>query len=179
MAGVIELEGNDVLIVIAEVGIAFAGFSSIVAIFVRRETGGWTREDILRLWQLLVYSLGAVFFALFPLALFYCGLAGSSIWVASSAVLGAFMAVNLALSLITVFRALQEDESALSRAVVATIASLSFMVLVVQVLNALGVVFKSSFGGYLIGLLWLLVGSGFFFVRLLAVSGLRPLSRRE
>jgi hypothetical protein len=171
------MEGSDVLIVIAEVGIAFAGFSSIVAIFVRRETGGWTRQDILRLWQLLVYSLGAVFFALAPFALFYCGLGNLSIWIASSAALAVFLAVNLVLSLMTVFRALQEDESALSRAVVATVASLSVMALLVQVLNAVGIFFRSSLGGYLIGLLWLLVASGFFFVRLLAVSGLRPLRR--
>jgi hypothetical protein len=177
IVSVVGLEGSDVLIVVAEVAIAFAGFSSIVAIFVRRESGGWTHQNVLRLWQLLVYSLGAVFFALFPFVLFYCGLGGSSIWAASSALLGAFIAINTVLSLVTVLRALQEDESALSRAVVAAVSSLAVMALAVQVLNVLGVVFTRGFGGYLIGLLWLLVGSGFFFVRLLAVAGLRPLGK--
>jgi hypothetical protein len=48
------------------------------------------------------------------------------------------------------------------------------MALEVQVLNVLGLVCTRGFGGYLIGHLWLLVGSGFFSVRLLAVCGLRP-----
>lgn len=171
--------GSEVLLTMAEVAIAFAGFSSIVAIFLRRESRGWTRQDVLRLWQLIIYSLAALFFALFPFSLYYCGLADSSIWMVSSSLLGVFIALNTAGSLFSVFRALGEDEFALSRAVVATVTSLAVAALSVQVLNVLGVIFERGLGGYLIGVLWLLLASGFFFVRLLAVSSLRSPDKRQ
>lgn len=171
--------GSEVLLTVAEVAVALAGFSSVVAIFVRRESGSWTGPDVLRLWQLIIYSLAAVFFAFFPFLLFYCGLTTTDIWIVSSALLGGFITVNTAGALVTALRVWRQDRAAFNGTILATVVFLAVVAVSVQVLNVQGVIFKHSLGGYLVGLIWLLLASGFFFVRLLGASGIHPADKGE
>ena len=67
--------------IIAEVGIAIAGFSGVVVAMGRRagrhQDAAW---QVGRLWMLLIQSLGASLFAFFPLLLDTAGLDPSMTW---------------------------------------------------------------------------------------------------
>ena len=56
----------DALRTFAELGIALAGFSGIVAVLGRRSQGQWSELERARLFALLSTSLGATFFSVLP-----------------------------------------------------------------------------------------------------------------
>ena len=57
---------SETLRTMAELGIALAGFSGIVAVLGRRLQGEWSSLDRARLLGLLIPSFGVVFFSLLP-----------------------------------------------------------------------------------------------------------------
>ncbi len=78
------MEGADGLGLIAEVGIAIAGFAGVVAAL--RAQGG--RIEPFAAWRigiLLSNSTTVVLLALIPIALHYAGLASGTVWTLSSA----------------------------------------------------------------------------------------------
>ena len=77
------LTQENALIVIAEIAIALAGFSSIV-IALRRGMDLITSFAYIRLWRLLETSLATLLFALVPFALHYLGVGESELWRAVS-----------------------------------------------------------------------------------------------
>ena len=89
------MTGRDELALIAELGVAFAGFLAIFLIFARRE-GRFSPADSLRVRSIIVSSLSAVFLALLPLVLGLYGWEGAGLWRASSV---AALLVGVALSL--------------------------------------------------------------------------------
>jgi len=60
------LPDPDALRTFAELGIALAGFSGIVAVLGRRSQGEWTALERARLFALLSTSLGVTFFSVLP-----------------------------------------------------------------------------------------------------------------
>ena len=78
-----EVEGT--LTVLAEIAIAIAGFSGIVAGVGRRAGSEWTVADRLRLSMLLQISLTVAFFSLFPLVLASADIDSTYVWQISSA----------------------------------------------------------------------------------------------
>ncbi len=79
------MTGREELALIAELGVAFAGFLAIFLIFARRQ-GRFSPADSLRVRSIIVSSLSAVFLALLPLALQLYGLQDSSLWRTASVV---------------------------------------------------------------------------------------------
>ena len=77
----------ETLRLIAEIGIAVAGFSGVVVALGRRAGGSWEAG---RLWMLLVQALGAALFAFAPLLLETAGLSASLNWRFSNGALGLF-----------------------------------------------------------------------------------------
>jgi peptidoglycan/LPS O-acetylase OafA/YrhL len=72
---------------IAELGVAFAGFVAIFLIFARRE-GHFSPADSLRIRSIILSSLFAVFISLVPMVLHHLELRSTSLWrVASAAAL--------------------------------------------------------------------------------------------
>jgi len=88
----------DFLLATAEVSIAFAGFSGVVAVFGSPRSGDWTVTDAVRLRLLLGYSVGALFASLLPFIPYHAGLSGSTVWSISSALLALAIASFLVLS---------------------------------------------------------------------------------
>ena len=68
----------------------------------------------------------------------------------------------------------QSTTAPISRLVTATLLVGSVVVLVIEGLNASGVVFQRSFSGYVVGVLWLLVALGIVFSRLLFLATKPP-----
>ena len=73
--------------IVAEVGIALAGFSGVVVALGHRSEGG---SGIGRLWLLLAQALGAVIFAFVPLLLEAAGLEPSTNWRVSNGAISVF-----------------------------------------------------------------------------------------
>lgn len=78
---------SDVLLTIAEVAIAFAGFASLVSVLGRGSSVDDPRVSGIRMRGMIVFSLLTVAFSLFPLLLHRYGLAESTVWRLSSTVL--------------------------------------------------------------------------------------------
>lgn len=163
------MDWADVLLTIAEVSIAFAGFASIVAILGGREGGGWRTEDVDRFWVMIEYSFAALFFAVVPFALFHLGVGEPDLWPLGSALMAAFLlgyAVMVTRRLIRHRLAGRVRSHWLSLSVLYGICT---VLVGAQGLNAIASPFDEPFGVYLAGILWLLFGAGFMFMRLLSV----------
>ena len=58
--------GGDVLLTLAEVSVAFAGFSSVVVLFVHRDPANWPPAVPARLRAMVESSLGTLYASLLP-----------------------------------------------------------------------------------------------------------------
>lgn len=160
---------TDVLLTLAEISIAFAGFASVVAIF-QKETEDDRAFDLFRFWTMLEFSLATLAFALLPFPLHFLGLSESTIWGIGSASVILFIAGHQ----FVVGRWIRSDDPGVAASVTPTLsfmAAVVYLVIVVlQILNLLGLGFERSFGPYLAGLSLLLFGAGVNFVRLVWVG---------
>ena len=77
------MEGADALGLIAEIGIAIAGFAGVIATL-RAPGGKMGSYEALRIGNLLGQSGTVVLLALLPFALHFAGLSVRAIWVVSS-----------------------------------------------------------------------------------------------
>lgn len=75
---------EDILTTTAEVGIALAGFSGIVAVLGRRAEGAWSGADRVRLTMLLETSFAAVLWSFAPLVLLSAEVAPQRVWLLTS-----------------------------------------------------------------------------------------------
>jgi hypothetical protein len=153
-----------VLLTLAEVSVAFAGFASLIAILGLRTDTGTKAFDLLRYWVMLEFSLAALALSLLPLLLTFLGIAEVVIWRGSSALVALFVLIHH----IVVVRLYFRREPALRRAThPANLigANLTYAALVLtQVANALGFL-DPPFGWYLLGLLLVLfVASAHFII---------------
>jgi|SRR4026209_2539637 hypothetical protein len=103
------MSGDDVLLTIAELSVAFAGFSGVVAVFGQRAAGRWSDEDFVRLLFLISSSLVVVFLALLPFFLRLLHCPDAVAWGISSAFLAA-SAVALTVSALRRVRAVHSKQ---------------------------------------------------------------------
>lgn len=80
------MPGSDVLILIAELALGYAGFMAIFLIFARRG-GHFNVADAFRIRSIISVSFLALFGSLLPLLLDSFGFEGASLWSMSSAVI--------------------------------------------------------------------------------------------
>ena len=161
------MQGADVLLTIAEVAVAFAGFASVVVLFQHRDLNRWPAAVVVRLRTMIEGSLTALFSALLPFVLHHLGLAGDGLWAISSLVLAlAYVAFGT-----LVWRrsrgALASGE--LSRFFSVTVAAISIFVFAALLLNASGIIFHRAFGAYLVGVSWALVFASLMFLRVVVL----------
>lgn len=161
---------SDVLLTLAEVAVAFAGFASVVAIFQARWTRTETPFDLFRFWIMLAFSLATLFFALMPLCLHFLGLGDAAVWRTSSLLLALFVVGNGLLIRRLIRRGVQAVVSSLTPALSVGANVTYAITLVAQVSNALGLLGGPDFGLYLLGLLMLLLGAAVNFARLVWVG---------
>jgi hypothetical protein len=164
--------GEDVLLTTAEVGVAFAGFASVVTVFQRREAEDWATPDVVRFRLMITASLSVVVFALLPFAFQFFGAGEEAVWAASSSALGLYAASLLATIAPRSLRLARAG--ALSRGVAWAFAAGAVATVVLQVLNAAGLGLHREVGPYFLGLLYLLALSGVSFARLLPIGRAKP-----
>jgi len=168
------MEAEGVFLVIAEVSVAFAGFSGIVAVLGRRSAGEWRSGDILRFWQMIEVSLSALIFSLLPFLFHYIGLSPASTWAACSGLLALVSSVQMGRAGYRTLKAARSDLS-ISPGFTVPFLLIGVLIVLLQLANTLSLGFKPSIGPYLIGLFWQLSLACVLFWRLLKFSDI-PLS---
>ena len=84
---------EDLLLTISELGLIFAGFTSLFIAFRRHERDQWRPIELIAMWIMVGCSLGALFLSLLPVVLFHYGVSQSTLWATSSSALGLFIFV--------------------------------------------------------------------------------------
>ena len=74
MSGTDAMTGAEVLLTTAEIGVAFAGFASVITVFRQRTDGSWSRPDVIRFQLMIGASLFIVLFALLPFSFDFFGM---------------------------------------------------------------------------------------------------------
>jgi hypothetical protein len=164
------VEYGDVFVALAEIGVAIAGFSGIVAVVGARSAGQWTPDDRLRLAFLLVCSLTVVFFSLLPFALTALHSPGTVVWRAASGLLAVWLVLANILAFRSVARARHGFQSE-SRPWLKSLVRAGDTASVV--LLSYNVIWMAETGLFLLALLWLLLESVIMFAELLGFTAQR------
>ncbi len=160
---------------IAGIGVSLTGFAGIIGALAGEKLHHADPELWLPFWVMISGGLGIVFAALFPFLPHYFGAADRMSWAASSAFVALLTACNLAFFSPRFLRAQRDGVLARAPALSLLLHLTSFILLVSQVLNTLGVGFHQSVGGFVLGLYLMLLVSALNFVFLLYVlRGPRP-----
>ena len=166
------MSDDDVLLTVAEVAIALAGFSSVVAAFGRGAGHAWSAVDRFRLAQMLEHSLAAALFAFVPFCVSHLATDPAAIWATSSGLFAIFLVAETGL-VVPRMRALGSERESLRPWLSAIMALCAVAALLLQMANVFGFGFERQAGPYVIGLVLMLVASGAQFSRLLFL-GISP-----
>jgi hypothetical protein len=147
----------SVLFALAEIAVALAGFSAIVVIFRRRESGKWRVADAERFHGMVLHAVAAAFFCLLPSLVGVFVESTQLVWNLCSAALGLQITAHVALVLRFT------STGGASRAVL----SMGFVAAALQVFNLFGIGYSHEFAPYLFGVLWHVLQSGVLFVWLI------------
>lgn len=158
------METTEVLIGIAEIAVALAGFSGVVVVFGSRNAGAWHPGDRLRLGFLIESSLTAAGFSLLALlGIFFFPEDNNSAWVVTSALWALFMCGSLYSSHRRIKQNLeQHDDIDKTMNKVVSLAFVSLIIL--QIANAYTL---QSFAPLLVALCANLAGAAMQFARLI------------
>ena len=164
------MEGESILQTTAEVSVALAGFTGVIAAFGQRG-GRWTIINTLRFQVMLNASLAALFFSILPVAVHHMGAAPNITWAMSSGLLALYFVIMPSVDYRRARRidALQGDQFRMWLFVVT--CCVVVVAIVTQGMNALDIGFHRAFGPYLLGLCCVLLVCAFMFVRLLSFVG--------
>ena len=161
------LQGSDVLTILAEIFVAFAGFTGIVAALGQRSEGKWRPVDVIRFRALLEASLAGLVLSVAPYGFHYFGVVETITWSFGSSL----VAVYVASVLLRIIREQKELRAAEDPDFVPGVrlflVSLSVPVVAIQLLNTVGVGLQHTFSGFLVGLIYLLILCCAMFVLLL------------
>jgi len=161
------LTGSDVLTLLAEVFVAFAGFTGIVATLGQRSEGKWRPVDIIRFRALLEASLAGLVLCVLPFGFHHFAVAEALTWSVCSAILAAYATsfiLRVTRNQIKLRATVDPDFVPGVRLI---LVLLSGLVVPIQVLNAAGIGLEHTFSGFLVGLIYLLVLCSSMFVLLL------------
>ncbi len=159
---------TDLLLTMAEVSVAFAGFASITMLFRGRSDGEWKFADVLRYGAMLRGSLSACFFSLLPVVLSRAGVSETWTWsLTSVALLGYGAAMSRTFALLFRLRARVSAEIIRNALAVGLIVS-------IQLLNLLSVGFDREAAPVILGVSVLLANAGANFYRLVLIRPSEP-----
>ena len=156
------MEAEGTLSLIAEVSIAFAGFTSVVGVFGARDEQ-WSSSQLSSLRLLIETSLIMLLTALLPLALYSTGLPTTESWRLASGIKAAQMLVYWLFS----FRRHQQDLASLPRAFAWASVAFDGILFAVHILNASGF-FQIPAAPYVIHLYYLMLAACVSFIGMMA-----------
>ncbi len=161
------LQGSDVLTILAEIFVAFAGFTGIVAALGHRSEGKWRPVDVIRFRALLEVSLTGLVLSVAPFGFHYFGVVEAVTWGFGSALLAVYV-ISILFRMIRKQKKLRATEDPdFVPSVRLILVFLSVPVVATQLLNAIGAGLQHTFSGFLVGLIYLLILCCAMFVLLL------------
>jgi hypothetical protein len=161
---------SEHLSTIAEVAIALAGFSALVAVLAGQPERGKARLDGLRLQIMLESSLLVVAFALFPIVPAKFGISPEATWRISAIV---YLAVDIPLTILSAkrilpVRRLYTAHDRADRATSVAVQALGYGADLAMLTVVLGIVSQLSAAFYFLGLYMVLLLAGILFLRFAA-----------
>jgi hypothetical protein len=160
---VLGIDPADVLLTVAEVSIAFAGFASLIAIFGMRSVSATQTFDLLRYWVMLEFSLAALAFSLLPIILVFVGVSESIVWPGLSGLLAVFVIVHNVVLARLFFRGENTVRSAATPGNMVAANLVYAIIGISQIGNALGFLERQP-GWFMFGLFFVLVVAAAHFV---------------
>jgi hypothetical protein len=160
------VQGEGILQTIAEVSVAFAGFTGVVVAFGRRPGQDDSPINAHAFKAMLASSLQALIFAVLPFFAVACGAREPGLWRVASAFMLVGLAVGATMDVGFARRADRAEWTGFDRILEIGIAILGLAAIAAQALNVFGAVGR-PFAPYLGGLLFFLCFSSAMFVRLL------------
>ena len=146
------------LLLLAELSVGLAGFSSVVVVFRKHASpGSWTPENAYRFRIMLESSLAGGFFSILPGAISGLGLNSNGLWSLVSGALLLYLSFDLfrRTRMIRGFR--------VNLPLTFTILAFIVVAITVQILNIGNLLIPHGVGPYLFGVSWLVVNSGLMF----------------
>ncbi len=156
------MEAEGTLTLVAEVSVAFAGFTSVVIVLGGRGAGAWSTPRLTSLRLLIETSLIMLLTALLPLALHSSGLTASEAWAMASGIKAAQMLLYWGLSFRRFRRFADYNRSVF---IAGTCVDLAFFG--AQVLNAVGF-FETPAAPYIAHLYYLVLAACASFIGVVA-----------
>jgi hypothetical protein len=162
---------TDLLYAIAEVAVAFAGFSGIAVVLRRSAPGGLSPHARRTLWYLVIDCLVVLFLSFLPVVLQQFGCQPAALWAISNAVLGLSHLVLVSPAVLWFARSfgqVRAEWQPLISPIQSSLIAWSALIGTVQLLAALGVGLEASPGLFTLGLLAFLLFAAVDFVYLVA-----------
>ena len=158
------VDHGDILLTLAEVSVAFAGFSGVVAVFGRRDPNLWSFADRFRFFSLVHTSLSSLLLCIVPFGLFALNVPEASVWRSVSALFLLYMIVVVFLSTRRLLAASSSERAGFTGIGFYVSFATSAPMLI---LNFYNVAVGAAFGPFLVCLIFLLAVSSFLFARML------------
>lgn len=159
----------DALQTIAEISIAFAGFSGLIVAF-RRDRGPLTNVEKYRLRVLLTLAFGAMFLSFLPQLLLLFGIPDQRIWQFSAAGLGLYSGFFVFWWLSASREIMRQVPEIFHWFAFSRMAAGHIIVIGLQAGVVLMLIESRAVAIYLIGLVWYLLHAAQQFVRMLFVQ---------
>lgn len=150
----------DILLGLAEISVALAGFAAVVVLFRRDDAGRWAASHADRFHGMITHALFALAFCLFPQLVATFTTEPSAIWAVSSTLL----AIQIAAHVFGIW--FLATTSIRARAVV----GLGLLFALANALNAAGIHFERAFAPYAAGIIWHILQSAGLFAGLIWIS---------
>ena len=164
------MESLDILILGVEASIAFAGFSGIIATFQFSGEKETRRGDAVGLTMILQFSLLASLISSIPLLLYCFDVKETTLWAICS-VLTAMIYSGAVYGSFDKSKGIVRTKTVWGLSII--LQCVAFALILINVMNASGILFHREAGPVIAGILWPLSLAGFLFSRLL----LRPVWR--
>jgi hypothetical protein len=162
---------SELLFAIAQVAVAFAGFSGIAVVLRRSAPGGLSPHARRTLWYLVIDCLVVLFFAFVPVVFEQFGVGAARLWRVSNALLGLAHLVLLLPAIVWFARSpsqIRAEWQPVISPIQSSLMGWSALLGFAQLLAAVGVGFDASPGLYTLSLLAFLLFAAVDFVFLVA-----------
>lgn len=150
----------DTLFGLAEIAVGMAGFSAIVVLFKRRDSGKWQPADADRFNGMLIHAMSAALFCVLPALVHALAVQPDTVWSLCSSALGLWIAAHVTLV------ARLPTTGNVTRVIVAVGGLLA---VAFQLANVTDLGIERGFAPYLVGVLWHLFHAGTLFIMLIWV----------
>ena len=167
------MQDSEILLTLAEIAVAFAGFASIAVLFRRREKGKWDPADAFRYRSMLANGLFCCVFAFLPLVLGRFELPDRLLWSICSALLLIYYVLRVSANIPVALRMAGQAGVRPPRDFALNLGNAAIVILL-QLGNLVAVPFDRGPAPYVAGVALVLVNAGTNFYNLVVVPAPRP-----